>query len=146
MASHLLMNIRVSLDDGVAPGLIPLNCSIDYAHAKAHIEHVAVAFSSRADGLQDEGLQAFKNKTIKPQPAAAMYQRGPTGLRGKGKLSATLGQADCLAVSGMLQGSCHPGRPAKEGQKPAALWGHCSALQATASSSKRHGRAPQIHL
>ena len=51
---HLLVNIRVSLDDGVAPGLVPLNCSVHHAHAKADIEHVAVASSSRADGLQDQ--------------------------------------------------------------------------------------------
>ena len=54
MASHLLVDIRVSLYDGMAPGLIPLNRCVHQAHAKADIEHIAMASRSRADGLQDQ--------------------------------------------------------------------------------------------
>lgn len=71
--ADLLVDIGVSLNDGVTPGLIPLNRSVDHAHAKANIEHVAMASTRRADGLQDPRLQALRNKTSKPQPAAAVY-------------------------------------------------------------------------
>ena len=78
MASHLLVNIRVSLNDGVAPGLISLNRCVDHAHAKADIEHIALAASSRrADGLQDQDCSVQKQRG--QASAGAQGVHWPTG-------------------------------------------------------------------
>ena len=73
VASDLLVNIRVSLNDGVAPGLVPLDRSVHHAHAKANIEHVAMASSSRADGLHDENCR--RSETRRPSPSQQHWIR-----------------------------------------------------------------------
>ena len=90
VASHLLVNIRVSLNDGVAPGVVPLNRSVHHAHAKADIEHIAVTSSSRADGLQHrecsvqrQGGQASAGSSSTLKRRALAYQGCAEGQRQK---------------------------------------------------------------